>query len=139
MTRTFVEIEIGADEYAKIRAKLLEAGWSHAIIKMDNGEVIDMHGLAVRSDGTSRGDEYASVRQAYDISVAKEEQLRLRLEETRATEVRLLDDLRAREALLEEKNEDLRELRRKYEELRSASLELKNIADGLVAQLEKRR
>jgi hypothetical protein len=43
MTHTYVTLELTENAYQEIRSALLKAGYSHAF----NGEVIDMHGLAV--------------------------------------------------------------------------------------------
>jgi hypothetical protein len=46
-TYTYAVLPISPEAYQEIRGKLLAAGYSHAFNKSGNGEVIDMHGIAV--------------------------------------------------------------------------------------------
>lgn len=46
-THTYAVLEISAAAYAEIRAKLLAAGYWHAVHDGTDREVIDMHGIAV--------------------------------------------------------------------------------------------
>jgi hypothetical protein len=48
MTRTFATLEVSEPTFDEIRAKLVQAGYSHAI-REDPGffELIDMHGIAL--------------------------------------------------------------------------------------------
>jgi hypothetical protein len=51
VTRTYAVLEISGAAYAEIRDKLQAAGYSDQFCKDDGAEVIDMHGIAVKSDG----------------------------------------------------------------------------------------
>lgn len=48
-THTYVTMDISAQAYAEIRAKMLAADYGHTLDKDDGEEVIDMHGLALKS------------------------------------------------------------------------------------------
>lgn len=47
-SRTYAILEVSPEVYAEIRAKLEAAGYEHALHREDDGEVIDMHGIALR-------------------------------------------------------------------------------------------
>lgn len=50
VTYTYVLLDVSEAAYAEIRQKLEEAGYSHAFHRSDDEpEVIDMHGIALRS------------------------------------------------------------------------------------------
>lgn len=52
-THTFVELEVSAAVYDEIAAKLREADYDHAFIQERDGSVvIDMHGIALKKEGT---------------------------------------------------------------------------------------
>ena len=55
MTYTYAVLEISASAYAEIRAKLDAAGYGHAFYDDGDGEVIDMHGIAVRAEEAAMG------------------------------------------------------------------------------------
>lgn len=46
-THTYSILEVSAAAYAEIRAKLEEAGYAHAFHDERDGEVVDMHGIAL--------------------------------------------------------------------------------------------
>lgn len=48
MTHAYVLLEVSRQAYEEIHAKLLEAGYDHAV--NEKGE-IDMHGIAIAPDG----------------------------------------------------------------------------------------
>lgn len=48
-THTYVELEISEGAFEEIKQKLEAAGYQHTF--MEDGAVIDMHGIAVKSDG----------------------------------------------------------------------------------------
>jgi hypothetical protein len=50
MSYTYVILDVSPAAYAEIRAKLEAAGYGHAFHREDDGEVIDMHGIALRED-----------------------------------------------------------------------------------------
>lgn len=47
VTHTFAILEISAAVYKEIYDKLKVAGYEHAFIEHEDGEVIDMHGIAL--------------------------------------------------------------------------------------------
>lgn len=49
-THTYSVLDISASAYEEIRDLLKDAGYHHAIISKERGEVIDMHGIAVRAN-----------------------------------------------------------------------------------------
>ena len=53
MTRTYAVLEVPRAVYAAVRALLDRADYSHAFLKDDGDEVIDMHGIALRAKGGS--------------------------------------------------------------------------------------
>ena len=55
-THTYALLEVSHNAWKEIKAKLLEAGYDHAI--NDEGE-IDMHGIALVSDVCKDGCQYA--------------------------------------------------------------------------------
>jgi hypothetical protein len=55
MTRTYAVLEVSATVYAAVRALLGAAGYEHAFDDGRDGEVIDMHGIALRSKGGTAG------------------------------------------------------------------------------------
>lgn len=57
MTHTFAVLDVPGAVYAAVRALLKQADYQHAFIDRKEGEVIDMHGIALRSkDGPARHD-----------------------------------------------------------------------------------
>ena len=50
MTYTYALLLVSHEAYDEIRAKLAEAGYEHAFDQTDEGEVIDMHGIALRAE-----------------------------------------------------------------------------------------
>ena len=51
-THTFAILDLSPEAYAEIARKLREAGYGHSFTEDHDGrELIDMHGLAVRSEG----------------------------------------------------------------------------------------
>ncbi len=50
-THTYAILEVSSAVYAEIRAKLVAAGYHHALHKDDDGEAIDMYGIALREAG----------------------------------------------------------------------------------------
>lgn len=51
MTYTYAVLDISEAAYREIRQKLEDAGYGQAFHRSDDGpEVIDMHGIAVRSE-----------------------------------------------------------------------------------------
>lgn len=48
MTYTYALMDVSEATYQEIKAKLLEAGYSHALHDGDDGIVLDMHGIALR-------------------------------------------------------------------------------------------
>jgi hypothetical protein len=51
MTRTYAIVDVPRAVYAAVRALLKAAEHEHAFHAKDDGEVIDMHGIALRSKG----------------------------------------------------------------------------------------
>lgn len=49
MSRTYAIAEVSPAVYAEVRALLVAAGYEHAIHREDDGEVLDMHGIALRA------------------------------------------------------------------------------------------
>lgn len=49
-THTFAILELSSQAYEEIKKKLLEAGYSHAIMEDGGREVIDMHGIGVQME-----------------------------------------------------------------------------------------
>lgn len=48
VTHTYAILEVSPTTYAEIRAKLMVAGYEHALNRDDKGgDVIDMHGIAI--------------------------------------------------------------------------------------------
>jgi hypothetical protein len=54
VTRTYAILEVSREAYQEIRAKLETAGYQHAFHKdsQDDEPVIDMHGIALKSDNS---------------------------------------------------------------------------------------
>lgn len=52
-THTYAILEVPTAVYAAVRALLTAAGYQHACHEERDGEVIDMHGIALRSKGGS--------------------------------------------------------------------------------------
>jgi hypothetical protein len=52
MTHTYAILDVSADVYAEIEAKLQAAGYDHVFHEDDGETVIDMHGIALRSKDT---------------------------------------------------------------------------------------
>ena len=50
VTYTYAILRISRAAYAEIRAALADAGYEHAFHEDDDGERIDMHGIAVQAD-----------------------------------------------------------------------------------------
>lgn len=48
-THTYVTMDVSARAYAEIRQKMLEASYEHAVHRDGEKELIDMHGLAIKS------------------------------------------------------------------------------------------
>lgn len=48
-TYTYVTMDVSARTYAEIRAKMVDAGYIHALQQEAGSEAIDMHGLALKS------------------------------------------------------------------------------------------
>lgn len=46
-THTFVELEVSAEAYDEIRAKLDAAGYDHALVPFEEGVTLDMHGIGL--------------------------------------------------------------------------------------------
>jgi NAD-dependent DNA ligase len=53
MTHTYAVLEVPSAVYAAVRALLARADYQHAFHANGDGEVIDMHGIALRSKGGS--------------------------------------------------------------------------------------
>ena len=53
MTYTYAVLDVPNAIYAAVRALLAAADYEHAFHKDSDGEVIDMHGIALRSKGGS--------------------------------------------------------------------------------------
>lgn len=49
-THTFSILEISQAAYEEIKAKLIEAGYQHAILEEGGQEVIDLHGIAIKRE-----------------------------------------------------------------------------------------
>lgn len=49
-TRTYAILDVSPATYDEIRAKLAEAGYDWSIHQDDGREVVDMHGIALRSE-----------------------------------------------------------------------------------------
>ncbi len=49
MTYTYAVLDVSREVYAAVRALLDAAGYQHAFLPNKDGEVIDMHGIALRS------------------------------------------------------------------------------------------
>jgi hypothetical protein len=56
MTYTFAILEVSETAFAEIMEKLKDAGYSQQLQKDGENIVIDMHGLALQSDGRHRCD-----------------------------------------------------------------------------------
>lgn len=56
MTHTYAILEVPGAVYAAIRALLKAANYNHSFNTDKEGEVIDMHGIALRSKGSSGTD-----------------------------------------------------------------------------------
>ena len=50
MTYTYAILDVSANAYREIREKLAAAGYQHAFADQGDGEVIDMHGIALKAD-----------------------------------------------------------------------------------------
>lgn len=50
MSHTYAILVVSPEAYAEIREKLRHAGYDHALQCIDGGEVLDMHGIALRDD-----------------------------------------------------------------------------------------
>lgn len=48
MSHTYAILEVSHATYEEIRTKLLDAGYQHALDRDADGEVIDMHGIALQ-------------------------------------------------------------------------------------------
>jgi len=46
-THTFAEMQISGKAYDEIRAKLEDAGYGHALLPMEGGVTLDMHGIGL--------------------------------------------------------------------------------------------
>lgn len=59
MTHTYAILEISTAAYKEIKEKLEAAGYEHAFRDYKNGDgvVIDMHGIALKDDGTDFEDQ----------------------------------------------------------------------------------
>ena len=57
MTHTYAVLEVPRSVYAAVRALLAQAEYQHAFIGKEDGEVIDMHGIALKSRGGEPGTE----------------------------------------------------------------------------------
>lgn len=55
MTRTYAVLDVPRTVYAAVRALLVAADYEHALHASADGEVIDMHGIALRSKGGPSG------------------------------------------------------------------------------------
>lgn len=51
MSHTYAVLEVPSAVYAAVRALLARADYDHAFMVEKDGEVIDMHGIALRSQG----------------------------------------------------------------------------------------
>lgn len=63
-THTYVVMELSPAAHAEIKAKMLAAGYGHAI----DGEAIDMHGIAVEPDG-SLAEAQAEIKRRTGLTV----------------------------------------------------------------------
>lgn len=54
-SRTYAILDVSPATYREIRAKLVAAGYDHAFHVDEQGEAIDMSGIALRAD--DKGDE----------------------------------------------------------------------------------
>jgi hypothetical protein len=50
-TYTFAILEVSKETYEEISSKLKTTGYEHAFHQLAEGEVIDMHGVAIRAEG----------------------------------------------------------------------------------------
>lgn len=49
-TRTYAVLPVPSVFYDLIKAALLDAGYDHAILREGDGEVLDMHGIALAAE-----------------------------------------------------------------------------------------
>jgi len=54
MSHTYAILDVSSTVYAEIREKLVAAGYEHAFDQDTEGEVIDMHGIALREEEKER-------------------------------------------------------------------------------------
>lgn len=54
MTYTYAILDVAPEVYLQVRALLEHAGYQHAFHADRDGEVIDMHGIALRADPATR-------------------------------------------------------------------------------------
>lgn len=61
-THTYAILRVSPETYREIREKLARAGYEHTFQQEDDGEVIDLHGVALQAegDGGSEDDESLS-------------------------------------------------------------------------------
>lgn len=70
MTHTYAILEVSPGCYAEIRRRLEEAGYRHVFHDTDDGEVIDMHGLALQSSAPAAAEidpRFAGARQMWGL------------------------------------------------------------------------
>lgn len=48
MTHTYAVMEVSSETYREIRNALIKAKYGHAIDQTNDGEVLDMHGIALQ-------------------------------------------------------------------------------------------
>lgn len=49
-THTYAKLVVSPATYDEVRGKLLAAGYEHALLSEDDGEVIDMHGIGLERE-----------------------------------------------------------------------------------------
>lgn len=78
-THTYAVMEVSPHTFAEVKARLLEAGYSQAVIEDgDGGEALDMHGVALKDPSQLRRNQ-SEVEQALvrRLRVLEAEQERL--------------------------------------------------------------
>jgi hypothetical protein len=76
-TYTYAILEVGSEFYREVREKLEAAGYTHAFHADTEGEVIDMHGIALRAE-PEPAPAPSVLELTRDLAKAREECARLR-------------------------------------------------------------
>jgi hypothetical protein len=50
MTYTFVVLKLSQAAFQEVRDKMVAAGYEHALDRNGDGELVDMHGIAVQAE-----------------------------------------------------------------------------------------